>query len=147
MILLVLLGDNQKIEFHIAGYEFDEICECWYDNNWLMLKCRVTIGNNIIEGTFPCFLTTELKNLQNQLQKYNDKSINSIDWGGTEPNFSIEIHENRLLEIFFYPENRTIEFNQVKKFKKYITNEDVQTLIQFCEDSLQQYPVRNIEEH
>lgn len=144
---MILFNGNQKIEFCVAGYEFDEICECWYDNNWLMLKCRVTVDNNIIEGIFPCFLTTELQNLQDLLKKYSDNSINSIDWSGTEPNFSIEIHENKLLEIFFYPENGTVEFNEVKKFKKYITNQDIQTLIQFCKDSLQQYPVRNIGEH
>lgn len=139
-----LSGENQTIEFDIVGYEYDEPRKSWWDNNWLLFQCKTAINKKVIEGTFPCFLTIELQMLKEQLERYRDRKVKSFEWGGTEPNFSVEIHGNGLIEIFFYPENGMVKFGNIEKFRKIMTDEDVDMFIRFCKDRLLKYPVREL---
>lgn len=47
-----------------------------------------------------------------------------------------------MLEIFFYPENGTESFDEVKVFRKNAVREDIVQMINFCEENISKYPVR-----
>lgn len=146
---MILKGDNQEIELEIKGYQFPKITNNEWDNNWLVLYCRKTFNGHTIRGTFPCFVTTELIRLHNMLRQFANRESDFLEWGGTEPNFYISIQRTRehcVLEIFFYPENGTEDYEDVKLFRKNATDEDIQSLIEFCTVNISRYPVRKREE-
>lgn len=146
---MILKGDEQEIELIIEGYEYIEPkSDDFWDKNWLMLYCRKTFGSHTICGRFPCFLTTELIRLHEMLQQFLCGEICYVEWGGTEPNLSISLHREKntcMLEIFFYPENGTESFDEVKVFRKNAVKEDIVQLINFCEENISKYPVRKTE--
>lgn len=94
-------------------------------------------------------MTTELIRLHNMLRQFANRESDFLEWGGTEPNFYISIQRTRehcVLEIFFYPENGTEDYEDVKLFRKNATDEDIQSLIDFCTVNISRYPVRKREE-
>lgn len=154
---MILKGDNQEIELMIEGYEYSnpKLNNFW-DYNWLMLYCRKTIKGETVSGRFASFLTTELKQLMDLLLQFLNNEIECVEWGGTEPNFWLLLEKDGLfrqstqelvasLEIYFYSESGPEKFDEVKIFRKWVDKEDVKQLIDFCEDSLKKYPIREIE--
>ena len=135
---LTLTNDNQEIELIIKGYQFPQLTKYFSDNNWLTLSCRSITDDKTICGEFPCFMTMELQRLQVLLEQFQSGVLASVSWNGTEPNFSITLHENRLLNIFFDAENG----DSIVTFCKYATVQDVKNLIIFCAESSKLYPVR-----
>lgn len=85
-------------------------------------------------------MTMELQRLEMLLEKFRSGTLPSVSWNGTEPNFAAYISPNHLLTIFFYAEAEGWEVT----FHKNATARDVETLIGFCSDSLDLYPVRNV---
>ena len=85
-------------------------------------------------------MTMELQRLEMLLEKFRSGTLPSVSWNGTEPNFAAYISPNHLLTIFFYAEAEGWEVT----FHKNATARDVETLIGFCSDSLNLYPVRNV---
>lgn len=146
---MILKGENQEIELVVEGYEFSDpvLKNNFWDWNWLMLYCKKTIEGKTVKGRFACFVTTELKCLQDLLEQFLNGEIECVEWNGTEPNFQITLHKNRLLEIYFYSEGSSETFDGVKIFRKLADLEDIKNLIKFCEDSLSKYPIRRVEEH
>ena len=143
---MILKGDNQEIELLVEGYEYPNLkSNNFWDYNWLMLYCRKTIKGETVSGRFACFVTTELNRLRSLLLQFFYDEIECVEWGGTEPNFQILIEKEGFLEIYFYSESGPEKFNAVKIFRKYAEKEDVKQLIDFCEDSLKKYPIREIE--
>lgn len=73
----------------------------------------------------------------------NEVSIVSVNVKGYEcptPNFAVTLRKNRLLHTFFHAERENCKIT----FRKRATAQDVQTLIDFCADSLRSYPVRDM---
>jgi len=154
---MILKGENQEIEIAVEGYEFPNQLRKnnFWDCNWLMLYCRKTIKGKTVEGKFPCFLTTELKRLQDLLEQFLNGEAECVEWNGIEPNFQLYLHKNMLLELFFYSEQsgQVPLYGQgasqeildgVIIFRKQASYEDIQNFIQFCEDSLNKYPIRRV---
>lgn len=137
---VVLKNDNQEIELAIKGYESAMPAKSYWDNNWLVLSCRLTEGGISMYGEFPCFMTMELQHLEMLLERFRSGTSPSVSWNGTEPNFSVCLSQNHFLTIFFYAEAEGWEVT----FHKNATARDVEALIEFCSDSLGLYPVRNV---
>ncbi len=136
----VLKNGRQEIELHVKGYECPAPTDSYWDNNWLVLSCRSTARGRTVCGEFPCFMTMELGRLQICLEQFQNGVIPSVFWNGTEPNFVVILRKNRLLHIFFHAERENFKII----FRKRATAQDVQTLIDFCADSLRSYPVRDM---
>lgn len=137
---IILKNDNQEIELDIKGYEVPIPVKSYWDNNWLVLSCRLTEGGRSMYGEFPGFMTMELQRLKTLLEEFQSGALSSVSWNGTEPNFAVYLSQNHLLTIFFYAETDGWEIN----FHKDATARDIEKLISFCSDSLSHYPVRNI---
>ncbi len=137
---IVLKNDNQEIELAVKGYEVPLPAKSYWDNNWLVLSCRLTEGGKAMYGEFPCFMTMELHRLKMLLQQFRSGALPSVSWNGTEPNFAVSLSENHLLKIFFYAEAEGWEIT----FHKKAAAKDVETLIKFCSDSLDLYPIRDV---
>ena len=129
---------SQEIELTVRGYECPILTRSYWDNNWLVLSCRSTTGDKTICGELPCFMTTELCDLQIRLKQFQNGVISSVSWNGTEPNLVITLNENRVLSIFFYGENE----DDSVVFSKHASPRDVRRFIDFCEDCLSSYPIR-----
>lgn len=137
---IILKNDNQEIELDIKGYEVSIPVKSYWDNNWLVLSCRLTEGGRSMYGEFPGFMTMELQRLKTLLEEFRSGALSSVSWNGTEPNFTVNISRNYLLTIFFCAEAEGWEIT----FHKNATVKDVDALIGFCSDSLGIYPVRNV---
>lgn len=135
---LILSNGRKKIELNVIGYEFPTLRESYWDNNWLVLSCRSTTRHKSIYGEFPCCMTMELRNLQTHLEQFQSGVAASVSWNGTEPNLVVTLRKHRLLKLFFDAERE----NHKITFRKFATEQDVQSLIDFCADSLRKYPIR-----
>lgn len=85
-------------------------------------------------------MTMELQRLKMLLEKFQSGAVPSVTWNGTEPNFAVFLSRNHSLKIFFYAESDGLEMH----FHKYATAKEIEALIDFCSDSLELYPVRNV---
>ena len=137
---IILENDTQEIELSVKGYEVAMPTESYWDNNWLVLSCRLTGNGKSVYGEFPCFMTMELQRLKTLLEQYQSGTLPHVSWNGTEPNFAVYLRQNHLLTIFFHGKEADCEMT----FRKYATAKDEEKLIGFCSDSLSLYPVRDI---
>lgn len=138
-----LEGVNQAIFLEIIGYEFPDVRnDCW-DDNWLMLYGEAVIDGFEVKGSSACFTTFELKELEIKLEKYKNGEINALGWCGTEyTNFHIDITDKKILEIFFCPNEMEEKYNTIKTFRKNITDSDINTMLEFCISAFKKFPKR-----
>ena len=83
---IILKNDNQEIELDIKGYEVPIPVKSYWDNNWLVLSCRLTEGGRSMCGEFPGFMTMELQRLKMLLEEFQSGALSSVSWNGTEQN-------------------------------------------------------------
>ena len=81
---IILKNDNQEIELDIKGYEVSIPVKSYWDNNWLVLSCRLTEGGRSMCGEFPGFMTMELQRLKTLLEEFQSGHCHLFR--GTEQN-------------------------------------------------------------
>ena len=135
------------MELKVTGYEYPCPTRSYWDNNWLMLYCRKRFGGYTAVNRLACFLTVELKRLHCLLEEFSSGRSDGFDWGGTEPNLTVSLlrKEGRcILDILCYLEDGVEVPGEIEAFHKEASEEDIQMLKNFCMETLEQYPERNV---
>lgn len=138
-----LEGVNQTAFFEVTGYEFPQARNDEWDDNWLMLYGETVIDGSEVKGTAAAFTTFELSELIRKLDCYKNGEITALGWCGTEyPNFHIDITEQKILEIFFCPNQTEQRYDEIKAFRKTVTDSDINSIRKFCISALEKFPYR-----